>query len=104
MSNINSAVSKAIQELERIERLSGPIKLYADSNNNDNKLSLSDEFASEIASEIADKIEYSRRKQILKTSIITLLKAGHSIQLILSINGIKEYFSIDEIIELKNNL
>ena len=103
MSNIDIAVTKAIQELERIENSSGAINLYTSNNTyTDNKLGLTDEFASEIASEIADKIEKNRRKQVLRSSIISLLKAGHSIQLILSIEGISEHFSIEEILELKN--
>lgn len=102
MTNLDIAVSKAIQELERIESSSGAINLYTTSSSTtDNKLELTDAFASEIASEIASKIESNRRKQVLKSSIISLLKAGHSIHLILSIDGIEDHFSIEEIIELK---
>lgn len=105
MSNINIAISKAIQELERIENLSGPINLYTSNNTNtDNKIGLTDDFASEIASEIVGKMEKSRRRQILKSTIVSLFNQGHSLQLVLSIDGILDHFTVEEILGLKKCL
>ena len=102
MSDKDIAIEKALSELKRIQKTPGGTNLFQENTpEGSTKVCVTEEFASEIASELATKISNTRIKQVLLASAASLIKSGQSIDSVWDIDGMSEYVTLEELVALR---